>query len=1459
MKRRKKIMSLLLCGVLTFSLVSQTVLAAGSTENVLSLEDGLEEPEQLADECVCTERCTGENINSDCPVCGAEGADLMQCKGEETQSEEPSEITDPAVSEVQELINALPMVEDVQGMGTEEKQTVRERVEAAQKAYDALTEEQQVKVTGAEIFEELLAALEETSESAKIIDSGTFGDNDCLSWSLDENGVLTVTGVENMPEGSWNDQYGYSTSEIPWDIYKDQIVEVVVSGGITAIPGGTFKDYTNLLKVTLSDKIKALGGGTFSGCTNLETINLPNTIMYIGDSAFANCRNLILTKLPSNLQYLGEVWGCTFENCTKITSIALPVSLTTVAEYAFRGCTGLKIVELPSGLKNVFGDGVFNGCTGLETVKFSGGSEYYIWPNAFSNCTGLKNIEFPNDSDFSISSGAFSGCTGLESIKFSNSSEYSIGSEVFKDCTNLTSIELPNDSEYSFGTGVFSGCTGLETIEFPIDLNLSISEEMFAGCTGLETIKFSSRSHISINERAFEDCEKLKNIEFSDDLTRSSYTIRENAFHNCTGLISLELPQNVNSIGKEAFSGCVNLEKLSFDGDAPYLEKNVFEGCEKLTIYIPAGATGYTEEDHWPVELIAHPITVQNDGKGTASASSTAAKSGEEVTLTAKPNSSYQFEQWEVVSGDVTIEDNKFIMPMSDVVVKAIFRKAPVPGEVASGTFGENDCLSWSLDENGVLTVTGIDDMPYCEWNSKDNSDLYDHMDFIPWEQYKDEIVEVIVNGGITSIPVLAFNESKNLKTVTLSDKVVTIGNRAFENCTNLEDINLPDDMWFLGGGVFRNCENLVLIELPSNLELIGGDFGHTFENCTSLEKIIIPDKLTYIDECGFKGCTNLTSIEFSNNLEEIYYEAFQGCTNLTSIEFPDTLRVIYDEAFSGCTNLAVTELPSNLEAIGEGAFTGCTNLAVTELPSNLGSIGKEAFKGCANLALSRLPARVTFVGEYAFQDCTNLTMMKLPGDLESIETGTFKGCNNLSFVELPDGLRYIEDEAFKGCKNLSTLEIPSSLLLVGQNAFSGCSSLASLDLPKNLDSIESGAFDGCTNLEELTFDGKVAPLIDANIFDDCEDLTIYIPAGAVGYTKENHWPEELIAHPITVQDDGRGTASASRTGAKAGTEIILIAKPDEGYQFDKWEVVSGGITIKDDTFTMPMGDVTVKARFEKASDQEQEEEQYRTLHFDTNGGSSLGFVMEKEGTLVSLTYYIPVRTGYQFTGWYADAKLTKKITSIRLDENKIVYAGWEKAETDTREEQEISMTNPLQVRDLKNGTRTTSSKACTLKLGFKVNDPDLELAYTTSDPSVATVKDGKITYQGIGTCTITVKAEETNNCKEASLAITVKVGSLGTPSFTPTVSSKTAAKAFTVTSSTVRGVDGWEVQYSIRNDFWKPVTKDFPETGTKLYRETCTTMQSNRTYYIHVRGYQMIDGEKIYSNWSPVKTVVTK
>ena len=267
----------------------------------------------------------------------------------------------------------------------------------------------------------------------------------------------------------------------------------------------------------------------------------------------------------------------------------------------------------------------------------------------------------------------------------------------------------------------------------------------------------------------------------------------------------------------------------------------------------------------------------------------------------------------------------------------------------------------------------------------------------------------------------------------------------------------------------------------------------------------------------------------------------------------------------------------------------------------------------------------------------------------------------------------------------------------------------------------------------------------------------------------------------------------------------------------------------------------------------------YYALHFNTNGGDKMTSIVRESGTVMDLSEYVPVRDGYTFTGWYADEELTQPVTEVTLDNTKTIYAGWEEIVTDTRKEQKISMTNPYQERDLANGSRNTMSKICTLKLGFAVDDPDLSISYETSDPEVATVEDGKITYQGVGTCMITVTAAETDMCKAAMLEIPVTVGSLGRPTFTPTVTVRTAQKAFVVTSSTVRGVDGYEVQYSIRDDFWRATTKDFPDTGAKLYRETCTTVHSNMTYYIHVRGYQIIDGEKVYSEWSPMKTIKTK
>ena len=100
-------------------------------------------------------------------------------------------------------------------------------------------------------------------------------------------------------------------------------------------------------------------------------------------------------------------------------------------------------------------------------------------------------------------------------------------------------------------------------------------------------------------------------------------------------------------------------------------------------------------------------VKVSTDGSGTAMADKTSAAAGTVVTLTATPKSGYHFKQWQVVTSNVTIKDNKFTMPVENVEIKAIFEKdaTPPPGpavnpfvDVPSGVYYEEAVL-WAVDK----------------------------------------------------------------------------------------------------------------------------------------------------------------------------------------------------------------------------------------------------------------------------------------------------------------------------------------------------------------------------------------------------------------------------------------------------------------------------------------------------------------------------------------------------------------------------------------------------------------------------------------------------------------------------------------------------------------------------------------------------------------------------------------
>lgn len=151
-------------------------------------DSGQPENKPAGGECICTKSCTGDNINEDCSVCGAEGADLTACKGASPAT--PSNALAITPEQVQEMINALPTAEDLQTMTQEEQNKVYADLQAAYDAYEALTDEQKAEITGAEIFESLFTVFNgmiNALDTTHDISTGTL--------NISQNGSYTVTGT----------------------------------------------------------------------------------------------------------------------------------------------------------------------------------------------------------------------------------------------------------------------------------------------------------------------------------------------------------------------------------------------------------------------------------------------------------------------------------------------------------------------------------------------------------------------------------------------------------------------------------------------------------------------------------------------------------------------------------------------------------------------------------------------------------------------------------------------------------------------------------------------------------------------------------------------------------------------------------------------------------------------------------------------------------------------------------------------------------------------------------------------------------------------------------------------------------------------------------------------------------------------------------------------------------------
>ena len=260
--------------------------------------------------------------------------------------------------------------------------------------------------------------------------------------------------------------------------------------------------------------------------------------------------------------------------------------------------------------------------------------------------------------------------------------------------------------------------------------------------------------------------------------------------------------------------------------------------------------------------------------------------------------------------------------------------KAYATDVVVSGICG--DTLTWSLDEDGQLVISG-------------EGDMYDYVyaleEYSPWYNHRFMIKEIIIQSGVTSIGERAFAETHASECI-IPETVSRIGEYAFYSTKKLETIVLPKDAK-IERSVFSNS-GIKSVVISDN-----EDFGYSaFEGCTNLEEVSLSNDMLVIPGSMFSGCTSLKTINIPNSVKSIASSAFIY-SGLETITIPSTVESIGTNAFYDCELLKTVTIFEGLKSIGEGAFHCCPNLTELNLPESITSLqGNQIFDECPKLTI---------------------------------------------------------------------------------------------------------------------------------------------------------------------------------------------------------------------------------------------------------------------------------------------------------------------------------------------------------------------------------------------------------------------------------------------------------------------------------------------------------------------------
>ena len=119
-----------------------------------------------------------------------------------------------------------------------------------------------------------------------------------------------------------------------------------------------------------------------------------------------------------------------------------------------------------------------------------------------------------------------------------------------------------------------------------------------------------------------------------------------------------------------------------------------------------------------------------------------------------------------------------------------------------------------------------------------------------------------------------AFEDNKDLVSITVPSCITEIGDFAFSGCTGLTSINIPSFVKKIGEEAFRGCTGLVSIAIPASVESIG---DYAFCECNNLESVTILSAKAYIGDDVFGDCPSLKDVNVPVGTIDYYRRFFDS------------------------------------------------------------------------------------------------------------------------------------------------------------------------------------------------------------------------------------------------------------------------------------------------------------------------------------------------------------------------------------------------------------------------------------------------------------------------------------------------------------------------------------------------------------------------------------------------------